>query len=110
MTTQSKPAALTAETLDSEQAALFAAAERSISELEAQLVAEDPDIRTYLREINLQLRQFPELLYLLKPEQRAPIYRGLITVSEIEIVKAKAKKAGKNHILDNGKTVLDLLG
>lgn len=104
------PAGPAVETLDNEQAALFSAAERTLQELEAQLVADDPDIRSYLREINQQLRQFPELLYLLQPSQRSAIYRGLIAVSEIEIVKVKAKKAGKAHVMDNGKSVLDMLG
>jgi len=99
-----------ASTLDAEQAAIFTAAENAIRELEQHLVADDGDIRDYLRDINAQLRQFPELLYLLSREQRSAIYRGLIKTSGIEIAKAKAKKKGQQHILDNGKSVLDMLG
>lgn len=98
------------EDLKPEQAALFAAAETTLASLEAQLQEQHPDINNFLREINHQLRQFPELLYLLKPEQRSAIYRGLIHNSEIEIVKAKAKKSGSKAVLDDGRSVLDLLG
>lgn len=99
-----------AETLTDEQAAIFSAAELAINQLEQHLIADDGDIRDYLRDINAQLRQFPELLYLLSKEQRSAVYRGLIKTSGIEIVKAKAKKKGQQHILDDGKSVLDLLG
>lgn len=98
------------EDLKPEQMAIFSAAENTLAALESQLQEQHPDINNYLREINHQLRQFPELLYLLSAEQRSAIYRGLIHNSEIEIVKAKAKKAGSKAVLDDGRTVLDLLG
>ena len=100
----------TESSLTTEQQALLDAALISTGNLEQALVSDEPQIRTFLREINSQLRQFPELLYLLPVEKRAPIYKGMLKLSEVEVVKAEAKKRGRaNSIMDDGTKVADNL-
>ena len=95
--------------LSPEQALLLQNATEASAKLEAAILADEPQMRDFLREINAQLRQFPELLYLLTPENRSAIYRGLIKISEVEVVKATAKKAGKKNVLEDGSTVMSAL-
>lgn len=80
-----------------------------IERLEAALLAAEPGIENYLAEINEDLRQYPDLTFLLSDEQIAPIYKAIIQRSNVVIAVKASKKRGSNAMLDDGSSVASLL-
>lgn len=77
--------------------------------LEQALQQEAPEIESYMREINTDLRQFPELVFALSDDQIAPLYQAILKKTNTVIeVKTKRKRGSKN-ILDDGSSVADAL-
>jgi hypothetical protein len=73
------------------------------------LEAEAPNIEQHLMEINNDLRQYPDLTFMLTDEQIAPIYQAILKKENIVIAVKQSKKRGSNSKLDDGRTVADLL-
>ena len=66
-----------------------------IAELEQMLLQQDPGMPTYLQRIHMNLLRHPELVHILKDEQRAVIIDGLMaqTGAVLSIVNEKSDKA-----------------
>lgn len=80
-----------------------------INSLENELQQENPNIHLYLKDINENLREFPDLVHLLSDEQIAPIYSAMRQLTGVAIAVKVAKKSKKNNLLDDGSKVADLL-
>lgn len=95
--------------LTPEQSELLENARLLTRDLEQQLVEDEPDLKTFLRQINEQLRQFPELVHLLSDEEIAPVYKARMRLTNTEVSVKKSKKKGSKGLLDDGKKLADLL-
>jgi hypothetical protein len=80
-----------------------------IERLQSALEAQAPGIENYLSEINEDLRQYPELTFLLSDEEIAPIYAAILKKTNTVIAVKTAKKKGNKGMLDDGQMVADLL-
>ncbi len=81
-----------------------------IAHLQQMLETAAPGIENYLMEINEDLRQYPELTFMLSDEQIAPIYSAIMKREGIALaVKASKKKGSKRELLPDGGTVADIL-
>lgn len=80
-----------------------------LEQLEQMLLDENPDMPVFLREINEDLRQYPELTYLLNDDQIKAIVTAIRHQTNIAIRVKSAKKKGKQNVLDDGRNVADLL-
>lgn len=80
-----------------------------LTQLEQELNEENPEIDSYLKLINDNLRQFPDLVHLLSDEQIKPLYSAMRKKTDIQISVKANKKKGKAGILDDGRVVGDLL-
>lgn len=80
-----------------------------LSSLQQALETECEGIEGYIKDINNNLREFPELVHLLSDEQIQPIYLAYKqqTGTVISVKKAKSKKGDK--LLEDGRTAGDLL-
>ena len=79
-----------------------------IAELEQQLLQQDPNMPVYLQRIHMNLLKYPELVHLLRDEQRAVIIDGLmqqtgVMLSEVNEKSEKATRAKqlKKHDVDD---------
>ena len=69
----------------------------------------------YVKMINTEIRQYPELLHLLSDENIATIYQGLMKVTQVKIAVSKSRggkttaKSKTTGLLDDGSRVGDLL-
>lgn len=72
----------------------FLAITMSIAELEQQLLQGDPQMPAYLRKIHMALLKQPELVHILRDDQRAIIIDGLMNQTGVEFAatETKAKK------------------
>lgn len=95
--------------LSLEQKDNFTATVQQLRNLAAALENDNPGIDNYMRDINENLREFPELVYLLKAEEIAPLYKYIRQQTNIEISTKKNKKKGKNADVGGGKTAADFL-
>lgn len=95
--------------LSLEQKDNFTATVQQLRNLAAALETDNPGIDNYMRDINENLREFPELVYLLKAEEIAPLYKYIRQQTNIEISTKKNKKKGKNADVGGGKTAADFL-
>lgn len=67
-----------------------------IAELDAALEADNPGMSGYLKDIHTSLSTQPELLHLLKPEERAVIIRGLeVKIGATIVTPARKTAAAK---------------
>lgn len=82
-------------------------AKQGLLELDAALQEEAPDLNVWMTKLNTNLRQFPELIHLLSDEQRAPLYRAIIKVSQIKV--APPEKIPKEKKPKKTKEVKDFL-
>jgi hypothetical protein len=71
----------------------LAALTMSIAELETKLLEQDPEMPNYLRKISLALLKHPELVHILRDEQRAVIIDGLMQQTGVEFAANEAKTA-----------------
>lgn len=73
----------------------------SIAELEQKLLEQDPGMPTYLQRIHVALLRQPELVHILKDEQRAVIIDGLMqqTGEVFATAAAKSEKATRTKAL-----------
>ena len=95
--------------LSLEQKDNFTATVQQLRNLAAALETDNPGIDNYMRDINENLREFPELVYLLKAEEIAPLYKYIRQQTQVEISTKKNKKKGKNADVGGGKTAADFL-
>ena len=67
----------------------------AIAELEQKLLEQDPQMPQYLKRIHMNMLQHPELVHLLKDEQRAVIIDGLMQQTGVLLseVNEKSEKA-----------------
>lgn len=80
-----------------------------LQQLEQMLLEDNPEMPQFLGMINQDLRQYPELTYLLSDEQIKIIYSVIRRMTDVQIKVKKAKKSGKQNVLADGKSVADLL-
>ena len=80
-----------------------------IAQLEQELQVENPEIESYLRKINHNLRELPDLVHLLTDDQIAPIYQAMLKKSNVVIEVKKSRAKGKKGLLDDGTSVADWL-
>lgn len=78
-------------------------------ELENALRFQLPNVDNYLTEMNLQLREYPELLQLLADEEIAAVYSALRNKTNVAISVAKSKTKKSAGLLDSGESVGSLL-
>lgn len=87
----------------------LAACINSCMNLGVALQEQNPDMGIYLPEINLQLREYPELVQLLTDEQIFPLYRALRARTGVAISVAKSKSSKKAGLLSDGQSIGSLL-
>lgn len=78
-------------------------------ELRTALLTDDPDMMGYLRQINEQMRQFPELVHMLTDEQIAPVYQAMMKRTGIAISVTKSKSKKSSGLLEDGRSLGDVL-
>ncbi len=79
----------------------FQAIVMSIAELEQKLLNQDPQMPTYLQRIHTSLLKHPELVHILRDEQRSVILDGLMQQTGIELatVTVSAEKRTRTKTL-----------
>lgn len=101
--------------MSTEQNAILNSALGQIEKLQAALEREDPNIKNYLKMINEDIRQHPELMHLLNDDQIATVYKATMKQTNviIEVAKSKGNKTGKAAkqmgLLPDGTNPADLL-
>lgn len=95
--------------LTPEQDNLMSSVLEKISQLEEELQAENPGIDQWIKDINSDLRQWPELTHLLSDEQRKPIYMALRSITQVAISAKKLKSRKVSNKLPDGRQVGDLI-
>jgi hypothetical protein len=80
-----------------------------LKRLEEELKTENPGIQNYIKDINNNLREFPELLHLLSDEDIKPIYSALKQQTGVAIMTKKSKSRKGDKLLADGRTAGDLL-
>ncbi len=75
--------------------AALEAAKQSLLQLNEALLSEAPDLALWMTQLNTNLRQYPDLIHLLSNEQRAPLYRAIVQVSQVKITPAVKEKKEK---------------
>lgn len=72
-----------------------------IQSFEENLHSDNPQIGSYLKRINEDLRQYPELEHLLDDSEIAIIYQGMMKMAKEKVEVKKSKKRGsKGYIGD----------
>jgi len=71
----------------------FQAITMAIAELEQQLLQQDPMMPQYLKKIHVALLHQPELVHILRDEQRAIIIDGLMQQTGVVFAETTAKTA-----------------
>ena len=71
---------------------------QSVSELQQALLSQHPAMPTLLKEIHARLKEDPELVTILEPQEVGVIFQGLMnhTAVTIATAKVKSKKAKIN--------------
>lgn len=80
-----------------------------IQDLEVALLSQAPEVAHHLSEINEDLRQYPDLTWLLSDEQIKPIYSALREMSDVEITTRAAKKKTAPKVSAESKALLNAL-
>ena len=80
-----------------------------LQQLEQMLEADNPDIADFMKYINDDLRQYPELTYLLNDDQLSVIYRTVLKSTDTHLAVKKSKSRGKKGLLPDGQDPADLL-
>ena len=73
------------------------------------LLAQAPEVRNHLLEINEDLRQYPDLVHLLNDEQIAPIYSALRQQTNVVIAAKAAKKPANKKASADDAAMLNAL-
>lgn len=97
--------AATATTADSKPQSTHPLA-MAFAELEAGLLARDPEFKTKLRDIHRHLGREPELVTQMTEAEIALIVTGMVVFANAEIVEPAAKKAGKAAVKAASKVVI----
>jgi hypothetical protein len=92
-----------------EQANKIAAILPKLQSLQVALEEANPNIHGYLKAINEDLRQYPELTILLTDEQIKPIYSALRAESQAVIAVKESKKRGAKVSTEVTQTLMGLL-
>ena len=71
--------------------------EQKIAELDAAMTAKHPSFNSLLQIIHRNLSGDPALVYLLKPEQKSAIMRGLMVRTQTQIVEEKVKSSASGN-------------
>lgn len=101
---------ITVTDLTEEQATLLEDVLPKIEQLEQELQEEHPGIDNWLKVINQDLRQYPELVHLLTREQRKVIYTALRKKTDVQISVKTARSKGRGKaIIKDGKMAADFL-
>lgn len=82
-----------AEVIEQRATPEFQAICMSIAELEQQLLQQDPMMPQYLRKIHMALLKQPELVHILKDEERAIIIDGLMQQTGVVFAETAEKSA-----------------
>ena len=75
----------------------FEAIKMQIAELQEMLIVNDPEMSSYLQRIHMSLLKQPELVHILKDEQRATIIDGLMQQTGV-LLTASTEKSEKASI------------
>ncbi|QHJ81151.1 MAG: hypothetical protein [Bacteriophage sp.] len=78
----------------------------AFAELEAGLLARDPEFKTKLRDIHRHLGREPELVTQMTEAEIALIVTGMVVFANAEIVEPAAKKAQKSAVKAASKVVI----
>lgn len=99
------------EELSEKQHAALDRVQAQLANAQQVLLQEHPEIQGYMQAIHSDLRQYPELKYLLDDVQIGTLYQGMMVGTEVVIRKKTARKAGKksDNILADGRSIGDLL-
>lgn len=92
-----------------EQAEKIQAILPKLQSLQLALEEANPNIRGYLKAINEDLRQYPELTILLTDEQIKPIYSALRAETQVVISTRESKKRGAKPTAAQTTELLGLL-
>jgi hypothetical protein len=92
---------------EAENALMISVILPKINILREALLAQAPEIANHLKEINEDLRQYPDLVHLLSDDDIAPIYSAIMEQSNVEITAKAAKK--KTTFSDSDKNLLNSL-
>lgn len=95
--------------LTEEQNQLLDTVIEKMQNLEAQLQEENPGIDQWVKDINSDLRQWPELVHLLSNEQRKPYYMALREITKVAISAKTSKSRKASNKLADGRQVGDLI-
>lgn len=65
---------------------------KRMEQIQAALLANDPAMREYLTQMHQQLLKFPELLYVLKPEQIGTMVQAATRVAGVDLTTSVEKR------------------
>lgn len=77
--------------------------------LQEAIETQNPNIRNYLKRLNEDLMQYPDLVHLLTDEQIKPIYSALRAETQVFITTRESKKRGAKPTIEATQTLLGLL-
>ncbi len=80
-----------------------------LAALESALIEQNPNINGYMKAINENLRQYPELLHLLTREQQKPIYTAIRQQTKVVISAKLAKKKPPKVTAAESQQLIDML-
>lgn len=72
---------------------------KMLLDLEAELLADCPDLDKHLVQLHCNLREFPDLINLLKDEEIATLYDATLRKAEIKLAPAKKKSTKPGAVL-----------
>lgn len=80
-----------------------------LKEMENQLLSNDPQLPEYLTIIRDDLRQYPEIVYLLTPEEIAPLYKAILTFSKHQVQTKATSRRTRASTTASGQSAASLL-
>jgi hypothetical protein len=80
-----------------------------LAALQTALEEQNPNIRNYLKRLNEDLSQYPDLVHILTDEQIKPIYSAMRAESQAFITTRESKKRGAKPTLEQAQNLLGLL-
>lgn len=69
-----------------------------LAELEQALLATDPQMPLFLKQVHSTLLQYPELVHILQPEERAIVISGLKVMANTDVIAPIAQKSARSAI------------
>lgn len=95
--------------ISDDQAEKISAILPKLASLQEAIETLSPNIRNYLKFINEDLMQYPDLVHLLTDEQIKPIYSALRAETQVFITTRAASKRGAKPTIEATQTLMGLL-